>query len=138
MPVPRLTAVALYVESVRRSAAFYHSALSAADLVGATPIGDYAVLRLGDVELHLYDSALSSAELHLPEEITGPKGLGTALYLHVPNLTKAAAAVQRAGGQVLNGPAEQPWGARELLVADPDGYRLVLWQSSVNADLPTW
>lgn len=33
MPVPRLTAVALYVESVRRSAAFYHSALSAADLV---------------------------------------------------------------------------------------------------------
>ncbi|QLQ08442.1 MAG: hypothetical protein HZY76_22270 [Anaerolineae bacterium] len=47
MPVPRLTAVALYVESVRRSAAFYHNALSAADLVEATPIGDYAVLRLG-------------------------------------------------------------------------------------------
>ena len=138
MPVPRLTAVALYVESVRRSAAFYHSALSAADLVEATPIGDYAVLRLGDVELHLYDYAAYGAELHLPDDHTGPKGAGTALYLHVPHLTQAAAAVQRAGGEILDGPTEQPWGARELLVADPDGYRLVLWQSNVNADLPTW
>lgn len=138
MPVPRLTAVALYVESVRRSAAFYHSALSAAELVEATPVGDYAVLRLGDVELHLYDFAAYGAELHLPGGIEGPKGAGMALYLHVPNLTQAAAAIQRAGGQVLDGPTEQPWGARELLVADPDGYRLVLWQGSLNGDLPTW
>ena len=138
MLVPRLTAVALYVESVRRSAAFYHSALSAADLVEATPLGDYAMVRLGDVELHLYDYTAYGAELRLPGDQTGPKGAGTALHLHVPNLTQAAAAVQRAGGEVLDGPTEQPWGARELLVADPDGYRLVLWQSNVNADLPTW
>lgn len=138
MPVPRLTAVALYVESVRRSAAFYHNALSAADLVEATPIGDYAVLRLGGVELHLYDFAAYGAELHLPDGHGELKGAGTALYLHVPNLTQAATAVERGGGQVLDGPTDQPWGARELLVADPDGYRLVLWQGGLNADWPTW
>ncbi len=32
--------------------------------------------------------------------------------------------VQRFGGKVVDGPVDRPWNARELIVEDPNGYRL--------------
>lgn len=36
-----------------------------------------------------------------------------------------ASRIREAGADVLEGPVNRPWNARELVVSDPDGYRLV-------------
>ena len=37
--------------------------------------------------------------------------------------------VRTAGGKVLDGPVDRPWNARELVIEDPNGYRLSFSQS---------
>jgi catechol 2,3-dioxygenase-like lactoylglutathione lyase family enzyme len=42
--------------------------------------------------------------------------------------------VEASGGKVVDGPSDRPWGARELVVEDPNGYRLCFSQQ--RADKP--
>jgi len=43
--------------------------------------------------------------------------------------------LQRFGGKVIDGPADRPWNARELVVEDPNGYRLCFSQPIAEKDL---
>jgi len=45
------------------------------------------------------------------------------------------AKVRTAGGKVLDGPVDRPWNARELVIEDPNGYRLSFSQSIPHKDL---
>lgn len=51
-----------------------------------------------------------------------------ALWLQVPDVDAAHAALAAAGVEVLEPPADRPWGLREAWVADPDGVRIALVQ----------
>ena len=57
--------------------------------------------------------------------LSGKKGLGVLLGYDASGVDLEALARQaaEAGGSV-EGPRELPWGTRELVVVDPDGYRL--------------
>jgi hypothetical protein len=41
-------------------------------------------------------------------------------------------------GSVLDGPADQPWGVRQAVVADPQGQRWVLTQHVHDTDPADW
>lgn len=45
------------------------------------------------------------------------------------------ARVKSKGGKVLDGPVDRPWNARELVVEDPNGYRLSFSQRIAHKDL---
>lgn len=51
-----------------------------------------------------------------------PKGEGVMLNFTVADVDAFAA---RAGG-IIEGPTDRPWNARELVLEDPDGYKLTL------------
>jgi len=51
------------------------------------------------------------------------KGVGLRLYaITGQDVDQLAAAIKERGGQLAQEPQDQPWGARDLAVVDPDGF----------------
>jgi lactoylglutathione lyase len=60
---------------------------------------------------------------------TAPRGAGVLVCFSVVGDDLEAIAVRaRAAGAKLDGPSPQPWHTRELVVTDPDGFRLAFVQ----------
>jgi lactoylglutathione lyase len=67
--------------------------------------------------------------------LPGPRGLGVILCFYAGDVsleTIAARAAHR--GAAVDGPREQPWFTRELVVTDPEGYRLAFVEPSNPAE----
>jgi catechol 2,3-dioxygenase-like lactoylglutathione lyase family enzyme len=57
--------------------------------------------------------------------LAGGRGLGVTLRFTVPgSVDELAEKVKSYGIEILIGPVDRPWKAREFVVADPDGYHL--------------
>lgn len=56
--------------------------------------------------------------------IEGPRGLGVRLNFATSSADDVAGRARRAGAEIVEGPADRPWNARDVTIADPDGYRL--------------
>lgn len=56
--------------------------------------------------------------------IEGPRGQGIILNFMTLEVDELARRAREAGANILDGPADRPWNARDVTVADPDGYRL--------------
>ena len=67
----------------------------------------------------------------------GPRGVGVTLGYSIQQGTadELAKRARAAGVTILEGPVDRPWNARELIVADPDGYRLAFSQAPLQRDL---
>ena len=60
------------------------------------------------------------------------KGIGFRLYCStVQDVDTLAANVQARGGELAQEPTDQPWGARDFTVVDPDGFTL-----SISTEMP--
>ena len=138
MPVSRLTAVVLYVAHVAASAAFYRDSLGAAPLFDYGEADAFQALRLGDIEIHLHTAPAADDQLASTWPAGAAGGVGVALHIHASDLARRGQLIQRAGGRVLQEASLQPWGTIELIAADPDGYRLLLWEGQKGLDIQTW
>jgi uncharacterized glyoxalase superfamily protein PhnB len=56
--------------------------------------------------------------------IEAPRGLGVRLNFATMSADEVAARARDAGAEIVDGPADRPWNARDVTIADPDGYRL--------------
>ncbi len=56
----------------------------------------------------------------------------------VGDVAAACARATGAGGSILDGPADRPWGVRQAVVADPQGQRWVLTQHVRDTDPADW
>ncbi|HET9227365.1 MAG TPA: VOC family protein [Thermoanaerobaculia bacterium] len=53
------------------------------------------------------------------------KGIGLRLYCTTAqDVDQLAAAIKERGGQLAQEPTDQPWGARDFAVVDPDGFNV--------------
>jgi uncharacterized glyoxalase superfamily protein PhnB len=53
------------------------------------------------------------------------KGVGIRFYCSTPqNIDELAAQIQARGGKLENEPTDQPWGARDFAIVDPDGFAI--------------
>lgn len=138
MPVSRLTAVILYVTQVAASAAFYRDCLGAAPLFDYGDADAFLALRLGDVEIHLHAAPAPDDHLASTWPAGAAGGVGIALHIHATDLARRGQLIQRAGGRVLQEASLQPWGTIEMVAADPDGYRFLLWEGQKGLDIQTW
>jgi uncharacterized glyoxalase superfamily protein PhnB len=57
-------------------------------------------------------------------EHTGDCQVGGAVYFVVPNVDACYQEFSERGVTVIDSPKDLPWGAREMMVMDPDGNRL--------------
>ena len=138
MPVPRLTAIVLHVTHVASSAAFYRDCLGAVSLFDYGDTDTFLALRLSDVEIHLHAAQAATEQLASTWPVGAANGVGVALHIHASDLTRLSSLIQRAGGQVLQEASPQPWGTIEMVVADPDGFCLLLWEGQHSPNIQTW
>ena len=61
-----------------------------------------------------------------------PKGRGVALNYLTEDVEAVAGRASRIGAHVVEGPVQRPWNVREMVLLDPDGYRLVFNERQVE------
>ena len=109
----------LVVSDPEASSAWYRNVLGFADVF---------TMRLADgkpVVVHLRwcmfaDLLLTPARAQLAAE----PGAGITLNFATPSADEIADRARSAGATILSGPIDRPWNARDVTIADPDGYRL--------------
>lgn len=57
-----------------------------------------------------------------------PTDKGMVMELRVDDADAAVSSIKSAGGKIVQNPANQAWGVREAVIADPDGYKIWLAQ----------
>jgi lactoylglutathione lyase len=113
------------VDDVQKSLAFYR------DVLGFTVDqrweGD-GVLQ--GVELKAGDVLFMLAQDDWKKGRDRKKGVGFRLYCStVQDVDVLAERIRRAGGQILEGPRDEPWGARAFTIEDPDGFKITISRS---------
>ena len=113
MTVRGLQRIIVSVAELDRALAFYRDALGFTDKYRA---GEVTMLALPGTAIELL--------LHERPPTPGPAGV-TASFV-VDDVDATTAAAERAGGTVVDAPADQPWGERQAVLTDPDGHVLCL------------
>lgn len=120
----------LEVADVAASIRFYEAALGFRTVFTMPgPGGQPALVHL---RAHRYADLLLRAGAP-----TAAKGVGLTLSYAVPLLEIDARFEQArsAGATILQAVGDRPWNARDFMVADPDGFRIILTAGPVNAAL---
>lgn len=60
------------------------------------------------------------------------KGAGQFLYLSVDDVDQAHKSLKAKGLQPSSEPRDWPWGNREFVIRDPDGYKLVIFKRKLR------
>lgn len=87
--------------------------------------------RIGHAELVIGNAVISlglAAQAPAPSEPVSRQSLRTMTLVFVDNVEQAVQRALRAGGSLVDETTDQPWGLRQAIVADPEGY---LWELSV-------
>lgn len=83
--------------------------------------------------VHLRWSKYADLLIASPEdgqEVPQPRGAGVALSFQMLDRFEGSVDVlakqaKERGANIVSGPLDQPWNVREMIILDPDGYRLV-------------
>ena len=95
------------VADMNRALRFYRDVLGfTVSFTNGSPVS-FAVIQQGDVRLHLGVQPDTAGSLHA--------------HLMVDELDPVYERLQQAGATIRQGPKVQPWGLRDIIVADPDG-----------------
>jgi uncharacterized glyoxalase superfamily protein PhnB len=89
--------------------------------------------RIGHVELAVGDAVISAGLAvgppDAPAEPVNRFTLRAMTLVFVDDVDAAVARIPELGGAVLDGPRDQPWGLRQAILTDPEGYR---WEPSTH------
>jgi catechol 2,3-dioxygenase-like lactoylglutathione lyase family enzyme len=113
MTVRGLRRIIVSVAELDRALAFYRDALGFAEKY-----------RTGDVVMLGVPAAGMELLLHRRPPTPGLAGVTASLI--VDDVDAATGAAEKAGGTVVDRPADQPWGERQSVLLDPDGHVLCL------------
>src|SRR4029078_10505015 len=109
----------LLVSDVEKSSRWYQETLGFA--AGVTMRGRDGVPLLAHLRWCTYGDLLLTPNRTPSDE---PRGLGVRLNFATVSADDIATRAREAGAHIVDGPADRPWNARDVTVADPDGYRL--------------
>lgn len=87
-----------------------------------------STVRLGSLELVLVN--MRDEAMFAKDAIGGEKGIGLYVYIRVDNVDAFHEKLTKQGVLPHTEPKDWPWGNREFILKDPDGYKLCFWQPS--------
>lgn len=108
------------VSDIRRSIAWYRDVLGFTVLDEMMHEGELlgAAIKAGSVEILLGQDDWAQGK-------DREKGVGFRLYcVSAQDIDEIAANIKARGGELTQEPTDQPWGARDLAVIDPDGFKI--------------
>lgn len=62
------------------------------------------------------------------DSLAADKGRGLYVYIQTEDVNTTYAELQKRGLSPATEPRDWPWGNREFIIKDPDGYKLCFWQ----------
>lgn len=87
-------------------------------------------IKLGDFTLAFIDENKTPIKKEVGIQ---PKGLGIFTYIEVENVDAYFQMLKERSIIVSNEPCDWPWGKREFVVKDPDGYKLVFYSPIIRS-----
>lgn len=112
--------IVLYTDDLQKTASFYEK-------FGITIKEQDAhrcVFRLGDLEMHFN----TSEDIKEYKYIYHTKGCANIFYIEVDDLDYYFTIVKCIGGAIKSEITERPWGTKEFLFQDPNGYNIVFYE----------
>jgi len=121
----------LFVKNCRASVDFYTRVLGfSTDSTSDT----YAPIRNGSVQIGIVlQGTLPKTHHFSPQNLQGPKGVGTEIVLEVDNFDAFYQHVLSSGYPVGEEVALRLWGLRDFRLVDPDGYYLRITEKKPRA-----
>jgi catechol 2,3-dioxygenase-like lactoylglutathione lyase family enzyme len=117
----KLEAIVVYAESVKKSLEFYRRLGFTVEEIRP----DYGAIDLGGLSLKVHEERTETLdELRVAAAIR-PRGASLFLYSRVPDIDLWYQ--QHADATPYEAPRDRPWGRREVLVVDPDGFQLMFY-----------
>lgn len=119
-----INAILLFVSDIKKSADFYRELGFEVNL----PNDRMAEAKLNNFVLQLIDKNQVVQEPAFQKEAaTEPKGMGVFIYVEVDDVDKHFADLKSKNIKSTE-PRDWPWGNREFVAKDPDGYKLVFYK----------
>ena len=88
---------------------------------------EHSVVAAGAFSLDLV--SMRDERMFAKDSMAAEKGLGMYVYIRVDSVDTTYARLAELG-VLATKPKDWPWGNREIIVKDPDGYKLCFWQPS--------
>jgi len=87
---------------------------------------DFVTLEFAENSIMLEkDKLMKDALPELKEELSGNKyGVGVTIFIHVDDADRRYRDIKAKGVQIFSKIETKPWGAREFVIKDPEGYLL--------------
>lgn len=117
----KLDSLLLYIKIVGETTKFY--SLLGFEIPRQTE--NMVIAKLGDFELHCYDQ--KTVEFKEESKIE-PKGAGVYIYIAVDEIERYYKSLLGKGLKPSSEPRDWPWGNREFVIRDPDGYKTVFYE----------
>ncbi|HMR73335.1 MAG TPA: VOC family protein [Candidatus Saccharibacteria bacterium] len=89
---------------------------------------DLSVVRLGELEIELVP--MRDEDEFAKDSMSGEKGRGMYIYMQAADVDQTYENLKSQNIAAVAPPRDWPWGRREFVVKDPDGYKLCFWQKS--------
>lgn len=91
---------------------------------------DHSIVSLGNFEITLVN--MRDDPEFGKDSMSTERGRGMYVYINVDDVDAKHAKLLKQGFQPATQPRDWPWGNREFILKDPDGYKLCFWQPSKN------
>lgn len=118
----RVTGILFWVQENKISEKFYKKL--GFDVVRSDD--EASIVNLGGFTITLV--AMRDEEEFKRDSMAVERGRGVYTYIRVDDVDKWHAKMQKKGITPATEPRDWPWGNREFIVKDPDGYKLCFWQ----------
>lgn len=119
-----ISGIICLVEDLEKSTAFY----KALGFTFRDPVpGIAATAYLNWFWIELLNKNKVVTEAFKPDAAVSPKGAGQYIHINVESVDEFYSGVIAQGFKPVSEPQDFPWGRREFVLADPDGYKLVFF-----------
>lgn len=88
----------------------------------------YSTVKLSNFEILLL--TMRDEEMFAKDSMSSEKGRGMYIYIQVDDVDSKYESLKAEGFVPATEPKDWPWGNREFILKDPDGYKICFWKPS--------
>lgn len=120
----KFTNILFWVQENNVSEKFYKKL----GFIVATSTDGYSEVELGSFRITLVN--MRDDDEFAGDSLAGAKGKGMYVYIYVNDVDAEYKRQQELGLKPVTEPRDWPWGNREFILKDPDGYKMCFWHES--------
>ena len=118
--IKRIHSNLYFVEDLEKTADFYKKLG-----FNVTRLDDVVRIKIGDFTLAFMNETENQIDRSIKID---SKGLGISAYIEVEDVDKQFIDVSKNGINPTSEPTSYPWGKREFVTKDPDGFKIIFYQ----------